>query len=79
MPKSKNIKSNVFDAKSYLKPGLTVNEISEIKEAFDYFDAEGVGEMSVKELLTALKKYGFNTQNPEIYEIVAEMDTEGTL
>lgn len=32
---------NVFVAKDYEKPGLSEEEILEIKEAFDLFDTDG--------------------------------------
>ena len=32
-----------FNAKQYERPGLTEDEIEEIKEAFDLFDTDGVG------------------------------------
>ena len=80
MPKSRNTKKGaVFDPKEFVRPGLTAAEVSEIKEAFDYFDEEKSGEMSVKELLGALKKYGFDKQNPEIFEVIAELDAEGII
>ena len=32
-----------FNANKYLRPGLTEDEIEEIKEAFDLFDTDGSG------------------------------------
>lgn len=68
-----------FNAESYVRPGLSINEIVEIKEAFDYFDEDGSGEVSVKEFADSLRRYGFDTQNPEIFQIIADMDEDGSL
>ena len=36
-------KTSKFNAKSFEKPGLSEDEVLEIKEAFDLFDIEGLG------------------------------------
>ena len=46
--KSKIIKG--FNAKQYERPGLTEEEIIEIKDAFDLFDNDGSGTIDPKEL-----------------------------
>jgi len=33
----------VFNPKDYEKPGISVEEVLEVKEAFDLYDYEGVG------------------------------------
>lgn len=38
MNKNKKISKKEFVAKDYERPGLSVDEIEEIKEAFDIFD-----------------------------------------
>ena len=40
---SSTYKTAKFNAKSYEKPGLSEEEILEIKEAFDLFDIESTG------------------------------------
>lgn len=37
-----------FNAKNYEKPGLTEDEVIEIKEAFDLFDTDGGGSIDPK-------------------------------
>ena len=41
-------KSNEFNAKAYERPGLTEEEVLEIKEAFDLFDTDGGGSIDPK-------------------------------
>ena len=43
-----------FNAKKYERPGLTEDEIEEIKEAFDLFDTDASGAIDPKELKAAM-------------------------
>ena len=66
-----------FNPKSYERPGLTADEIEEIKEAFDIFDSEQTGAIAIAELTNAMKSLNFDSKNPTIYRMVVEMDTDG--
>ena len=70
-------KIQAFDAKKLERPGLSADEIEEIKEAFDLFDSDGSGEISVSELTAAMKSLGFDTKNAVIYRMIEEMDEDG--
>ena len=48
-PKVKN-----FNPKQFERPGLTEDEILEIKEAFDLFDTDSGGTIDPKELKAAM-------------------------
>jgi centrin-1 len=52
-----------FNAKRYERPGLTEDEIEEIKEAFDLFDSDGSGTIDPKELKSAMQSLGFEAKN----------------
>ena len=52
-----------FNAKKYERPGLTEDEIEEIKEAFDLFDTDGSGSIDPKELKAAMQSLGFEAKN----------------
>ena len=75
MPRSKGN----FNPEDFTRPGLSADEVNEIKEAFDFFDVDGSGEVSVREFVDALRSYGFDTKNPEIYQMIADMDEDGTI
>ena len=47
-----------FNAKKFERPGLTEDEIEEIKEAFDLFDTDGSGTIDPKELRAAMQSLG---------------------
>ena len=64
------IRKRVFE-----RPGLTEDEIDEIKEAFALFDTDGSGVINPKELKAAMHSLGFEQKNPTIYAMIAELDT----
>jgi hypothetical protein len=66
-----------FNAKKYERPGLTEDEIEEIKEAFDLFDTDGSGAIDPKELKAAMKSLGFETKNATIYQMISDIDKDG--
>lgn len=45
-----------FDPRHYKRPGVSLDEIEEIKEAFDMFNKDGSGSIEPKELMDAMKK-----------------------
>jgi len=53
-----------FNPKQYERPGLTEDEIEEIKEAFDLFDTDGSGTIDPRELKTAMQSLGFEAKKP---------------
>ena len=46
-----------------MRPGLTEDEIEEIKEAFDLFDTDGSGSIDPRELRAAMQSLGFEAKN----------------
>ena len=66
-----------FNPKTYEKPGLTEDEILEIKEAFDLFDTDGTGAIDPKELKAAMVSLGFEAKNQTIYQMISDLDADG--
>jgi Ca2+-binding EF-hand superfamily protein len=60
------------------RPGLTEDEIEEIREAFNLFDTDGSGTIDPKELRAAMQSLGFETKNPTIYSMIADLDSYGS-
>jgi len=58
----------------YERPGLTEDEIEEIKEAFDLFDTDGTGTIDPKELKAAMQSLGFEAKNQTIFQMISELD-----
>ncbi|NXP57392.1 CETN2 protein, partial [Chloropsis cyanopogon] len=50
----------------------------EIREAFELFDTDSSGSISVKELKVAMRALGFEPKKEEIKKMISHMDKEGT-
>ena len=57
------------------RPGLSTEEVDEIKQAFDLFDTNGTGKIDPKELKAAMQSLGFDSKNQTIYQLIADLDT----
>ena len=62
-------------SKKVERPGLSNEEVDEIKQAFDLFDTNGTGKIDPKELKAAMQSLGFDSKNPTIYQLIADLDT----
>merc|ERR1712151_1057453 len=67
-----------FRAENYARPGLSEDEVEEIKEAFDLFDSDGSGAISVNELTSAMKSLGFDVKHAVVYNMVSGLDADGS-
>ena len=56
---------------------LTEEQKQEIKEAFDLFDTEGLGQIDAKELKVAMRALGFEPKKEEVKRMIADIDREG--
>merc|ERR1712164_8733 len=63
--------------KTYERPGLSEEEIEEIREAFSLFDTDGSGSIDPKELKAAMHSLGFEKKSPTVYEMIAELEERG--
>jgi Ca2+-binding EF-hand superfamily protein len=61
--------------RAFERPGLTEDEIEEIREAFALFDTDNSGRIDPKELKAAMQSLGFEKKNPTIYNMIADLDT----
>jgi Ca2+-binding EF-hand superfamily protein len=59
------------------RPGLTEDEIEEIREAFNLFDTEGTGKIDPRELKGAMQSLGFESKNPTIFQMISELESMG--
>jgi Ca2+-binding EF-hand superfamily protein/uncharacterized protein YkwD len=73
---TKQVKPGPFNAKLYTKPGLSQEQVLEIKKAFDLFDTEKKGLISAQDIKMAMKSQGFKKKNPTVYQIVCELGDE---
>ena len=59
------------------RPGLNEDEIEELKEAFSLFDTEATGKIDPKEVKSAMTSLGFESKNPNIFNMVADLESLG--
>ncbi len=69
-------KKNIKNGKTE-KPGLTEEEIEEIREAFSMFDTDGSGKIDPKELKAAMHSLGFEKKSPTVYEMICDLEERG--
>lgn len=60
------------------RPGLTNDEIEELRQAFDLFDTDGSGTIAPKELRAAMQSLGFEAKNQTIYQMIEDIDKDGS-
>merc|ERR1712048_304483 len=67
-----------FEAKFWERPGLSADEVQEVKDAFDLFDTDSSGAVSVQELVEAMQSLGLEQKNEAVFNMIKEIDTDGS-
>merc|ERR1712183_433639 len=67
-----------WEAKFWERPGLSADEVQEVKDAFDLFDTDSSGAVSVQELIDAMVSLGIDKKNEAVFEMIKEVDTDGS-
>ena len=65
-----------FRAEDYATMTIPVEEVRDIKTAFDIFDGDLSGVVDPQELKQAFEALGFGGQNKFVYQILAELDDD---
>merc|ERR1712203_1004874 len=60
------------------RPGLGEEQVMEIKDAFDLFDRDRSGEITVGEMLEAMRSLGYDTEHGEAAEHIKSLDKDGS-
>ena len=71
-------KAKTFNAEDFARPGLSADEVLEMKEAFDLFDNDNSGAISVNELTSAMTSLGFDVKHAVVYNMVSDLDADGS-
>lgn len=73
-----------FDPKQWAKNGVSEEEVISCKTAFDLFDSDQGGSIDLKckayiilELKAAMTSLGFESKNVAIFQMIADLDTDG--
>merc|ERR1712134_169291 len=59
------------------KGGLSEEQIEEIREAFNLFDADNSGAIDVRELKAAMRALGFEVKKEELKKTISDIDNDG--
>ncbi len=72
-PKSqpKPPEKKAFHPEDYVTMTIPLEEVKDIKQAFDIFDGDGSGMIDPQELKEAFINLGFGGQNKFVYQILA--------
>jgi Ca2+-binding EF-hand superfamily protein len=65
-----------WKAEDYASLTIPVEEVRDIKTAFDIFDGDLSGVVDPQELKRAFEQLGFGGQNKFVYQILAELDDD---
>mmetsp|Transcript_72816 Transcript_72816/g.167150 ORF Transcript_72816/g.167150 Transcript_72816/m.167150 type:complete len:166 (-) Transcript_72816:46-543(-) len=65
--------SGHFSWKKFARPGISQDELVEMKEAFDLFDVAGCGVVDIREVQTALQGLGIDTNNSTLHAMLSEL------
>lgn len=81
MSKSKSntpkvVEKNTFKAQNYASLTVPVEQVLDIKTAFDIFDSDASGVVDPLELKKAFEQLGFAGGNKFVYQILAELDDD---
>ena len=63
-----------FNPQDYVSPFVTLEEVLEIKKAFDLFDTNGSGIIDMKDLKVALRALGFEPAKEEIKRLISDLN-----
>jgi Ca2+-binding EF-hand superfamily protein len=74
--KKPGVPKQAFNPKLYERPGLSEDEIVEIKEAFDLFDPDRTGFVSPRDLREAMSALGYELKNQTIFQMIANLEKD---
>lgn len=74
----KSLKPKEFDAQDWLRPGVSKDDIKEIKMAFDLLDNDKSGSIDPNELKAAFDSLGLDVKDKVLYQILSELDKDNS-
>ena len=75
---TKVVNTSGWDPRPWTRPGLGEEQVMEIKDAFDLFDKDRSGEITIGEMLEAMRSLGYDVEHGEAAEHVKNLDKDGS-
>ena len=69
---------SVMPPRKAKKPGLSEEQIEEIREAFNLFDTDHSGSIDYRELKAAMRALGFEVKKEELRKMITDIDADGS-
>lgn len=60
-----------FDPSLFTRPGLGLEEVLEIREAYKVFDPDRTDRIKVEDLVLSMRALGFDRKNPSIFRMIS--------
>ena len=76
--KLENTKKVSLNLGTKMTQNLTEQERKAYKQAFEFFDTDGSGQISIIELSDAMKRLGYAVEKNHIQAVLREIDTDGS-
>ena len=70
--------NSAANARNKKKPGLTEEQVEEIREAFNLFDTDHSGSIDYRELKAAMRALGFEVKKEELRKMITDIDADGS-
>ena len=75
---TKVVNTSGWDPRPWVRPGLGEEQVMEIKDAFDLFDRDRSGEITIGEMLEAMRSLGYDVEHGEAAGHVKNLDVDGS-
>jgi Ca2+-binding EF-hand superfamily protein len=70
----RNFVEKEFVPVEWVRPGVSLHEVKELREAFDFFDTEKTGIIDAAEVLENYRDLGFDESNARIFQIILDIE-----
>lgn len=70
----RNFVEKEFVPVEWVRPGVSLHEVKELREAFEFFDNDKTGIIDAAEVLENYRDLGFDESNARIFQIILDIE-----
>lgn len=67
-------KDNIQKLKHYVRPGLSLQQVAELKSTYDLFDTTGAHQVAPRDVQLCLMNLGLAGKSPTAFMMLAELE-----